>query len=46
MLYLSARNIERSSIAPASDLNTYQIMNAGTIVIAESAIAKITESCS
>jgi large subunit ribosomal protein L4 len=40
MLYLSARNIERSSIAPASDLNTYQIMNAG------SAIAKITESCS
>lgn len=46
MLYLSARNIERSAIAPASDLNTYQIMNAGTIVIAESAIAKITESCS
>lgn len=46
MLYLSARNIERSSIAPASDLNTYQIMNAGTIVIAESAIAKISESCS
>jgi large subunit ribosomal protein L4 len=44
-LYRSCRNIEKASIAPASDLNTYQILNAGTIVITESAIAKITENC-
>jgi large subunit ribosomal protein L4 len=46
MVYLSARNIAKSSIAPAQDLNTYQILNCGTIVISESAIAKINEYCS
>jgi large subunit ribosomal protein L4 len=45
MLYMSCRNIEKASIAPAQDLSTYQIMNAGTIVITESAIAKIKETC-
>lgn len=44
-LYLSCRNIEKADIAPASDLNTYQIMRAGSIVIIESAIAKIKENC-
>jgi large subunit ribosomal protein L4 len=44
-LYLSCRNIEKAAIAPAGDLNTYQIMNAGTVVIAESAIEKIKENC-
>jgi large subunit ribosomal protein L4 len=44
-LYLSCRNIAKADIAPAKDLNTYQIMNAGALVIAESAIAKIKESC-
>ncbi|MBK8195445.1 MAG: 50S ribosomal protein L4 [Lewinellaceae bacterium] len=44
-LYLSCRNIAKAGIAPAADLNTYQIMNAGALVIAESAIAKITENC-
>jgi large subunit ribosomal protein L4 len=44
-LYLSCRNIEKASIAPATDLNTYQILNAGTLVITESAIAKIAENC-
>lgn len=44
-LYLSARNIPHSSIAPATDLNTYQIMQAGAVVISESAIAKIKENC-
>ncbi|MBK7937389.1 MAG: 50S ribosomal protein L4 [Lewinellaceae bacterium] len=40
-LYLSCRNIPKAGIAPAQDLNTYQIMNAGALVIAESAIEKI-----
>lgn len=44
-LYLSCRNIAKAAIAPAQDLNTYQIMNAGALVIAESAIAKIKEFC-
>lgn len=44
-LYLSCRNIEKASIAPATDLTTYQIMQAGAVVIAESAIEKIKENC-
>ncbi len=44
-VYLSCRNIAKAAIAPAQDLNTYQIMNAGVLVIAESAIKKIEEFC-
>lgn len=44
-LYLSCRNLAKASIAPASDLNTYQILNAGALVISESAIEKIKETC-
>lgn len=44
-LYLSCRNLEKASIAPAGDLNTYQILNAGALVITESAIEKIKENC-
>jgi large subunit ribosomal protein L4 len=44
-LYLSCRNLEKAAIAPAQDLNTYQILNAGALVIAESAIEKIKENC-
>ena len=44
-LYLSCRNIAKASIAPATVLNTYQIVQAGAIVIAESAIEKIKENC-
>jgi large subunit ribosomal protein L4 len=46
MLYLSCRNLEKTAIAPAKDLNTYQIVNAGAVVLVESAIAKIKETCS
>lgn len=44
-LYLSCRNLAKASIAPATDLSTYQIMNAGTVVLLESAVQKITENC-
>ncbi len=44
-LYLSCRNIEKASIAPATDLTTYQIMQAGAVVITESAIEQIKENC-
>ncbi len=42
-LYLSCRNLQQAEIAPAQDLNTYQIMRAGTLILAESAIEKIKE---
>jgi 50S ribosomal protein L4, bacterial/organelle len=45
VLYKSCRNIHRAEIAPASDLNTYQILNAGALVILESAVEKIKENC-
>jgi len=44
-LYLSCRNLEKASIAPASELSTYQIMHAGALVLVESAIEKIKENC-
>jgi large subunit ribosomal protein L4 len=44
-IYLSCRNLENAEIAPATDLNTYQIVRAGAIVVSESAIEKIKENC-
>ncbi|MDX2135932.1 MAG: 50S ribosomal protein L4 [Saprospiraceae bacterium] len=44
-LYLSCRNLPKADIAPANDLNTYQIMRAGAIVLAESAIEPLKENC-
>lgn len=44
-LYLSCRNLPNAEITPAQDLNTYQILKANNIVIAESAIEKITAIC-
>ncbi|MEQ1745266.1 MAG: 50S ribosomal protein L4 [Saprospiraceae bacterium] len=44
-LYLSCRNLPKADIAPAQDLNTYRIMRAGALVVAESAIEKIKEVC-
>ncbi len=45
MVYLSSRNLEKVEVTPAKDLNTYQIMQAGVVVIAESAIKGIQENC-
>jgi large subunit ribosomal protein L4 len=44
-LYLSCRNLPTATIAPAKDLNTYQILKAGVLVISEGAIAHIKENC-
>lgn len=43
-VYKSARNIPKVAISRANDLNTYQIMNGGTIVLTESSIAGIQET--
>lgn len=42
-VYLSARNLPKATVAAAADLNTYGVLNAGVMVVTESAIAKIEE---
>jgi large subunit ribosomal protein L4 len=42
-IYLSSRNLQDVSIVTASDLNTYQVLNAKTLVILESSVKKIEE---
>lgn len=42
-VYLSARNLPKAKVAAAADLNTYGVLNAGVMVVTESAIAKIEE---
>ena len=42
-LYLSSRNVPKTSMTRAQDLNTYEVMNAGTIVLSESSVNRITE---
>ncbi|MDO4715689.1 MAG: 50S ribosomal protein L4 [Bacteroidales bacterium] len=38
---LSARNIERTAVMTAADLNTYSVLNAGVLVVAESALEAV-----
>ena len=40
-LYLSSRNIQRSKVVLASDLNTYDILNASSIVLFENSVKSI-----
>ena len=40
-VYLSARNLQRAEVAVASDINTYGVLNAGVMVLTESAVAQI-----
>lgn len=43
---LSSRNIQKANVVAASDLNTYEVMNSGTLVLSEGAVAKIVDSLS
>lgn len=40
-IFLSSRNLQKSKVIPASDLNTYDIMNAQNIVFVEGSMEKI-----
>ena len=40
---LSCRNLTKSSISRTDDLNTYQIMNAGRLIMSEGSLQRITE---
>lgn len=43
-LYLSSRNLRQAKVVRAGDLNTYDIVHAGALVLSEGAIEKINES--
>ena len=43
-IYLSSRNLQDVSIVIASELNTYQILNAKTIILLEGSVEKIEEA--
>ena len=40
-VYLSSRNLERSEVVTGSELNTYKIVNATSLVLTESALEGI-----
>ena len=42
-VYLSSRNLEGAKVVNASDLNTYDIMNAQTLILSESSIKVLEE---
>mgnify|MGYP001308191595 CR=1 FL=1 len=43
-VYLSSRNFEDSKVVTVSELSTYAILNAGTLILTEAAIDKIENS--
>jgi large subunit ribosomal protein L4 len=43
-IYLSSRNLQDVSVVIASELNTYQILNANTIILLEGSVKKIEET--
>jgi len=45
-IYLSSRNLSKSSVLTYSELSTYEIMNADNIVLSASSVAKIDEHLS
>ena len=46
MVYLSGRNLPKTSIRVAKDLSTYEILNSSTLVLTESSIEKIKNTLS
>lgn len=42
-IYLSSRNLQAVSVVTASELNTYQILNAKKVIVLESSVSKIEE---
>jgi large subunit ribosomal protein L4 len=40
-IYLSARNLEKTKVVHASALNTYDILNANNLILAEGSVEEI-----
>lgn len=43
-IYLSSRNIQRTKVIPASQLNTYDVLDAGVLVLTENSIKSLEEA--
>ena len=43
---LSSRNVQKAGVVAAAELNTYEVMNSGTLVLSEGAVEKILASLS
>ena len=43
-VFLSSRNLKKSAVVNAKDLNVYEILNSNTLLISEGAIEKIVET--
>lgn len=43
-VYLSSRNLQKAGVARAQDLNTYDILHANTLILAESSIEKVVSN--
>lgn len=43
-LFLSSRNLRKVDVTLAANLNVYEILNAGTLILSESAVDKIKEN--
>ncbi len=43
---LSSRNVQKAGVVTADNLNTYEVMNSGTLIISEGAVEKIVASLS
>ena len=41
---LSSRNLQESNVTRAQDLNTYDVLNAGTLILSEGSIEKLKGS--
>ena len=41
LVYLSARNLEKTNVITASELNTYKVLDAANLVLTESSVAVI-----
>ncbi|MBT8220819.1 MAG: 50S ribosomal protein L4, partial [Bacteroidia bacterium] len=45
VLHLSSRNLPKTKVSSATDVNTYDLLNANTIIIQEGAIAALVDNC-
>lgn len=43
-VYLSSRNVQKTLVMRSQDLNTYQILRAGKLILSEGSIAKLVEN--
>ena len=42
-VYLSSRNLRKSKVTEVSNLNTYDVLNANTLIISEKSIEKLSQ---